>query len=128
MPPEATPVPIQRPSLTKQAGWLLIAKVIGFVLSFAVPLIVVRVLDQKEFGLYKQVFLIMGTALPLLTLAFYMNVFYFLPRMPAEGPKIVLNVLIVHAIVGVGSMSVLLAFPGFSKNCSEAANSSRTRL
>src|SRR3954449_11566545 len=98
MTPEVVSTQREKPSLTKQAGWLLIAKVVGFVLSFAVPLIVVRVLDQKEFGLYKQIFLMMGTAVPLLTLVFYMNVFYFLPRMPAAGPKIVLNVLIVHAI------------------------------
>ena len=112
MMPDVVSAQRETPSLTKQAGWLLIAKVVGFVLSFAVPLIVVRVLDQKEFGLYKQIFLMIGTAVPLLTLVFYMNVFYFLPRMPAAGPKIVLNVLIVHAIVGIGSMSILLGHPG----------------
>ncbi len=100
------------PRLAVQAGWLLIAKLIGFIISFVAPLIVIRALDQREFGLYKQAFLMFTTALPLLTLAFYMNVFYFLPRRPAEGPKIVLNVLIVHAFVGLVAVVALLSYPG----------------
>jgi O-antigen/teichoic acid export membrane protein len=101
----------QTPSLTSQAAWLLIAKLIGFAFSIAAPLIIVRILSQQEFGLYKQAFLAITAALQFLTLAFYMNVFYFLPRRPASGPKIVLNVLIVHGIAGVGAMAVLLARP-----------------
>ena len=101
----------QQPSLAQQAGWLLLAKVVGFALAFIAPLLIVRVLDQREFGLYKQAFLIVANATPLLTLAFYMNVFYFLPRRPEAGPKIVLNVLIVHLAAGLLSMAALLAWP-----------------
>jgi O-antigen/teichoic acid export membrane protein len=101
----------ERPSLTKQAGWLLAAKLIGFALSFAVPLFVVRVLDQREFGLYKQAFLLASTAGPILTLGFQMNAFYFLPRHPERGGSIVLNVLIVHLLVGLAALGVLTFDP-----------------
>ena len=58
MGPETVSAP-QRPSLTVQTAWLLAAKTIGFAVSFAVPLLMVRVLSQNDFGLYKQVFLLM---------------------------------------------------------------------
>lgn len=99
------------PGLAHQAGWLLLAKIAGFAIAFTVPLLIVRVLDQHDFGLYKQAFLIVSNATPLLTLAFYMNVFYFLPRQPEQGPRIVQNVLIVHLAAGLVSLAVLLAFP-----------------
>ena len=88
------------PSLTKQATWLLAAKVIGFAMSLIAPLIIVRMLSQTDFGLYKQVYLVLSTGLQLLTFGFHMNLFYFLPRRPGEKPKIVFNVLLVHAAVG----------------------------
>jgi O-antigen/teichoic acid export membrane protein len=99
------------PSLTVQAAWLLIAKLIGFAFSLAAPLIIVRILTQQEFGLYKQAFLVITAALNFLPLAFSMNVFYFLPRRPAAGPKIVLNVLIVHGAAGFAALAVLLLYP-----------------
>jgi O-antigen/teichoic acid export membrane protein len=99
------------PSLTAQAGWLLAAKLIGFLFTVAAPLIIVRILSQQEFGLYKQVFLFIAAALQLLTFAFYMNVFYFLPRRPAAAPKLVLNVLIVHGAAGLAAMAILLVYP-----------------
>ena len=67
-------------------------------------------LDRSEFGLYKQIGVVL-TAGVQLTLGFYMNVFYFLPRRPAEGPQFVRNVVFVHAAVGVMVMAVLLLYP-----------------
>ena len=50
-------------SLTVRALWLLVAKILAFALSIALPLLLVRRLSQQEFGLYKQAFLVVGTAL-----------------------------------------------------------------
>jgi O-antigen/teichoic acid export membrane protein len=99
------------PTLTTQAGSLLFAKIIAFVLSIAAPLVVIRVLDPKDFGVYKQVGLVLGTAIPLLSLSFYMNVFYFLPRRPAQGQQIVLNLLFVQCIAGVSACLLVIALP-----------------
>ena len=110
MGPETVSAP-QRPSLTVQTAWLLAAKTIGFAVSFAVPLLMVRVLSQNDFGLYKQVFLLMGSAIPLISLGFHMNVFYFLPRQPQDGGKIVLNILLVNGAVGIVAFLILLLFP-----------------
>ena len=117
------------PSLTVQAGWLLTAKLIGFAFSIAAPLIIVRILSQQEFGLYKQAFLVVTAALNFLPLAFYMNVFYFLPRRPAAGPKIVLNVLIVHGVAGIsGDGCSVCCTPKSWTSCSEPASSCAMRL
>lgn len=100
-----------KPSLTVQAAWLLVAKTIGFVLSFAAPLLIVRVLSQNDFGLYKQVFQVVSTALPLVSLGFHLNAFYFLPRNPEQGGKIVFNILLVNLVFGLAAFAVLVAFP-----------------
>lgn len=102
---------VVRPSLTRQAGLLLSGKVIGFAFSFIAPLLIVRTLSQKDFGLYKQIFLVLATSARVLPLAFHMNAFYFLPRQPARGTKIVLNILIVYVLVGLLGMGVLMLYP-----------------
>ena len=63
-----------RPSLTREASWLLLARTAGFALTFALPMLLVRTLTQHEFGVYKQAFLIVQTALTVLPLGFGMGV------------------------------------------------------
>src|SRR5438874_11348767 len=88
------------PSLTAQAFWLLVAKTAGFALTIALPLILVRTLSQGEFGLYKQAFLIVATAMTVLPLGFGMTAYYFLPREEERQEAVVLHVLLFHAAVG----------------------------
>src|SRR6266699_3099166 len=100
------------PSLTTQAFWLLVAKTAGFALTTALPLVLVRALSQLEFGLYKQAFLIVGTAVTVLPLGFGMSAFYFLPRQRANHPAVVLHVLLVHFAVGAAAAAALVLWPG----------------
>src|SRR2546429_8408417 len=67
-------------SLTARAFWLIFAKTLAFGFGFVLPLLLVRRLSQTEFGLYKQAFLVVGTASGILPLSFSMSAFYFLPR------------------------------------------------
>ena len=98
-------------SLTARALWLLIAKVLAFALSIALPLLLVRRLSQQEFGLYKQAFLVVGTALALLPLGFQMSAFYFLPREKDRQGQIILNILLFHLFRGGIGALILLLFP-----------------
>ena len=98
-------------SLTARAFWLLIAKILAFALSIALPLLLVRRLSQQEFGLYKQAFLVVGTALALLPLGFQMSAFYFLPREKDRQGPIILNILIFHLVMGSLGAFVLVFFP-----------------
>ena len=98
-------------SLTARALWLLIAKVLAFSFSIALPLLLVRRLSQQEFGLYKQAFLVVGTALALLPLGFQMSAFYFLPREKDRQGQIILNILLFHLLMGGLGAMVLVLFP-----------------
>lgn len=103
--------PDTAPSLGAQAVWLLGAKTIGFAMTVALPLVLVRGMSQEEFGLYKQVFFIVSTAVYILPLGFGMSAFYFLPRERSRQGSIVVNILIFHAVMGLGVAAVMLARP-----------------
>ena len=98
-------------SLTVRALWLLVAKILAFALSIALPLLLVRRLSQQEFGLYKQAFLVVGTALALLPLGFQMSAFYFLPREKDRQGQIILNILLFHLLMGGVGAFILVLFP-----------------
>jgi O-antigen/teichoic acid export membrane protein len=99
-------------SLTTQAFWLLAAKTVGFAMTMALPLVLVRALSQLEFGLYKQAFLAVGTAVTVLPVGFGMSAFYFLPRQRANHPAVVLNILMVHLAVGGVAAALVVVWPG----------------
>ncbi len=95
-------------SLTTRALFLMFAKGTAYVLGFALPLMLVRRLSQHEFGLYKQVFLIVSTALTVLPLGFSLSAYYFLPRESGERRNaVVFNILCFNAVIG-GVVAVLL--------------------
>src|SRR3712207_9271685 len=88
--------PKQTSSLTVQAFWLLIAKTLAFVFAFALPVLLTRTLSQNEYGLFKQVFLIITTATALLPLGFGMSAYYYLPRESDAGRRgqVIFNILL----------------------------------
>jgi O-antigen/teichoic acid export membrane protein len=104
--------PGEKPSLGAQAVWLLAAKAVGFAFAIAQPLVLVRALSQLEFGLYKQVFLVVGTAATVLPFGFGMSAFYFLPRERERQGAIVTNIIAFHVGIGALVAAVLVAFPG----------------
>ncbi|MGA9771355.1 MAG: glycosyltransferase [Blastocatellia bacterium] len=96
------------PSLTSRVALYMFAKTIAFVFSFALPLLLVRRLSQHEFGLYKQVFLVVGTALNILPLGVGMSAYYFLPRERERKGQIVFNILLFYLAMA-GSISLAFA-------------------
>jgi O-antigen/teichoic acid export membrane protein len=89
----------------------MFAKTVGFVLSTALPLILVRRLDQTEFGLYKQAFLVVMTSVNLLPIGFGMSAYYFLPREPERRGSAVLNIVLFNAVVGFLAGLVFCVYP-----------------
>ena len=98
-------------SLTAHVSWLMLAKTIGFVFNLALPLILVRRLDQAQFGVYKQLFLIIGTSVTVLPLGFAMSAYYFLPREVDRQRETVLNILIYCMVVGCVACAAFLLWP-----------------
>lgn len=101
----------EQPSLKAQSAWLMLAKTVGFVFSFALPLLVVRFLDQDDVGTYRQAFQFITNAAVILPLSFGMSAYYFLSAEPEKKASAVLNVLVVNAAVGIAAWAALAAMP-----------------
>jgi O-antigen/teichoic acid export membrane protein len=98
-------------SLTARTGWLVVAKTLAFAFTIATPLLLVRRMPQHEFGLYKQIFLVIGSALGMLPLGFGLTAFYFLPREEQHRNAAVLNVVLFTTTVSLLCAAVLWLFP-----------------
>lgn len=94
-------------SLTARAVWFTFAKTLAFAVNFALPLLLVRRLSQNNFGLYKQVFLIVASTTSLIPLGFGMSAFYFLPREPERQGAVIFNILLFYTF-GAGLFCLLL--------------------
>lgn len=100
-------------SLTARAVWLMFAKTMAFGFSLALPLLLVRRLDIPQFGLYKQAFQAIATAIVILPLSFGMSAYYFLPREedPVRRGQVVLNALLFNLTIGSLVFLLLLIRP-----------------
>ncbi len=99
-------------SLTARAFLLMFAKGLAYVLGFALPLLLVRRMSQHDFGVYKQVFLVVSTGLAVLPLGFGLSAYYFLPREPEERRgAVVFNVVAFNAAIGAVVFLTLLLRP-----------------
>lgn len=99
-------------SLTAGAFLIVFAKTLAFAFSFALPLLLVRRLSQHDLGLYKQAFLVVGTATAIFSLNFNTSAYYFLPRERERQAAIVFNILLFNFLMGGVALLVLSFFPG----------------
>ncbi|HEX8068934.1 MAG TPA: oligosaccharide flippase family protein [Pyrinomonadaceae bacterium] len=96
-------------SLTARAAWLMLARTLAFACSFALPLLLVRRLSREDLGVYRQVFLLVTTAINVLPIGFHMSAFYFLPRERERQGQIVLHITLVFALLaGAASLALYL--------------------
>lgn len=68
-------------------------------------------MHREEFGLYKQAFLLVTTAMMVLPLGVPMSAFYFLPREKARQRETVLNIVLFHVVVGALACGALIFYP-----------------
>jgi len=101
----------QTASLTEHVSWLMLAKALAFTFNLALPLLLVRRLDQTQFGIYKQLFLIFNTAVMVLPLGFGMSAYYFLPRERDRRQEIVLNIMLYNLGMGALACIAFLIYP-----------------
>src|SRR5215204_3835697 len=82
--------------------------------AFALPVLLTRTLSQNEYGLFKQVFLIITTATALLPLGFGMSAYYYLPRENdvSRRGQVILNILLFNLMMGATASLVLIFWPG----------------
>ncbi len=106
----STEVPKQ-PRLSVQAFWLTFSKLITALLNIGLPILLVRLMSQAEYGVFKQAFLFTGTATNVANLGVGMSAFYFMPRHPERGGQIALNILLYNMVAGWVPLIVLSLYP-----------------
>lgn len=100
-------------SVFKPAFMLMSGRALGFVAAFAIPVVLVRVFDQTEFGTYKQLFLLCTTLYGIAQLGMAESLYYFLPSSPAQRGSFILNSLIALGLAGLFCLAVLWGGAGW---------------
>lgn len=103
----------------------MFAKTIGFVFSFLLPLLVVRLLDQHQVGVYRQAFQVIVNAIAILPLGFSMSAYYFLNRDREKRGAAIVNILIFNFVVGGLGCLALFLYPQFLGNIFQSADMTR---
>lgn len=98
-------------SLTKSVSWLLLAKMVGFVLSFLLPILIYQTLTKSEVGIYQQVFLVIVTVSGVLPFGVSLSAYYFLSREKERQPFYIFNILIFNFVVGGLACLILNLYP-----------------
>jgi O-antigen/teichoic acid export membrane protein len=80
---------------------------VAFVTTFFIPVILVRIFDQAEFGTYKQIFLIYATLYLIAQFGMAESLYFFLPMEPTKGGRYVANSVIALMLVGLGCVVLL---------------------
>lgn len=99
------------PRLSVQAFWLMLSKLIAALLQIGMPMLLVRLLSQVEYGVFKQAFLFTSTTTSIAAMGIGMSAFYFMPRHPERGGQIALNIFIYNLVAGWVPLVVLIFYP-----------------
>ena len=100
----------QRPGIMVQTFWLAVAKCVATIFNIGIPILLVRLLSQSEYGVFKQAFLFTGTVSNIAALGVGMSAFYFMPRHPEKGGEIALNILIYNFLAGLVPLAILIGY------------------
>src|SRR5436190_22543552 len=79
---------------------LVAGRVVGGVVSFAIPVVLARVLLPTAFGTYKQLFLIYMTLYGVAQLGAAESLYYFIPRKPETAAQSISNALARLTLIG----------------------------
>ncbi len=106
----ATPVlEPSRESVFRPAALLMCGRMLSFAATFFIPVVLVRVFNQAEFGTYKQLFLIQSTLYLVAQCGMATSLYYFLPRAPEFSGRYIANSLLFLGGVGLAACVALAA-------------------
>ena len=90
---------LNRPTWTLVSG-----RSLGMMVAFAIPIVLVRFLDQTEYGTYRELFVIYGSLMMLAPFGMAESLYYFVPRDPTQAGRYAANT--VASLVGVSLVCV----------------------
>ncbi len=97
---EETPSEAVTDSFATRTLWLSVARLSALVLSFLLPFLLARRLNNTDFGLYKQAFQVLTTGVSLLGLQVSGGLYSFIPRFPEKKAQVALNAVGFYALIG----------------------------
>jgi O-antigen/teichoic acid export membrane protein len=111
-----------RESIFRPAAVLMCGRMLSFAATFFIPVVLVRVFDQAQFGTYKQLFLIQLTIYSIAQFGMASSLYYFIPLAPAKAGSYIANSLLFLTLVGIAGLAGLsLAAPRMAVWMSNAA-------
>src|SRR5437867_9147717 len=91
-----------RPALLLMSG-----RSLGFIGTFFIPLVLVRIFDQAGYSTYKQLFLIFGTLYAVAQAGMAESLYYFLPSRPHQAGRYAMNAVLVLGLMGLLCLGLL---------------------
>ncbi|HJW56713.1 MAG TPA: oligosaccharide flippase family protein [Burkholderiaceae bacterium] len=91
-------------SLSDQAGFLIVANLVKYAVGFIMPMVLVRLLSQSDYGSYQQLILI-GTAVTgVLTLGLPTSIYYFYHHVgPRKRPALIMQTTLLLVVAGAAA-------------------------
>src|ERR1043166_9713314 len=96
-------------STFKPAFLLTSGRVMAFLFTFFIPVVLVRVFDPVDFGTYKQLFLIYMTIFYAAQFGMAESLYYFMPLNPAKSSRYVVNSIAALSAAGTICLAVIAA-------------------
>src|SRR5688500_6325455 len=96
-------------STFKAASLLTAGRAVGFLATFFIPVVLVRVFDPVDFGTYRQLFLIFMTVCYAAQFGMAESLYYFMPKAPALSSRYIVNSIGVLSFVGVLCLGLIVA-------------------
>ena len=93
---------------------------LSFAVTFAVPLLLVRRLSRYDYGVYKQVFLLIATITGYGQFSFPMSSYYFFPR-HENHRAVVMNVMVFIGGIGLLNSAVFGLYPEMARKITGSA-------
>lgn len=100
-------------SLSDKAGFLIVANLIKYAIGFLVPVAMVRLLNQHDYGTYQQVLLVGNAVVGIMVLGIPTSIYYFHHHTErAQQPALVLQTGVLLAAAGlIAGVAVALLSP-----------------
>ena len=96
-------------STFKPAMLLTGGRIVGFLATFFIPVVLVRVFDKVDFGTYRQLFLIFTTIFYAAQFGMAESLYYFMPKSPALSNRYIVNAIVALSCAGVLCLGLIVA-------------------
>ncbi len=96
--------------MSKQAGILIIGRFFAFIFNFILPVVLVRIFDKEQFGLYRQLILIHITFFPILQLGISQSLYYFYPREESKRALLIRQSFFFLMLIGLFFFIIMFFF------------------